>query len=76
MRLCAFQVIHYEVPSVSENFIHRSGRTGRAGRRGKVILIYTDNQAKDVLKIERDIGCKFEEVFNGNYLCFYKNYLL
>ncbi|KAF8408755.1 hypothetical protein HHK36_004823 [Tetracentron sinense] len=55
-------VIHYELPNSSEIFVHRSGRTGRAGKKGSAILIYTDHQARDVKVIERDVGCKFTEL--------------
>jgi len=55
-------IIHYELPSTSEIFVHRSGRTGRAGKKGNAILIYTSNQVRDVRTIERDVGCKFIEL--------------
>ncbi|GFZ12332.1 putative mitochondrial RNA helicase 2 [Actinidia rufa] len=55
-------VIHYELPSTSEIFVHRSGRTGRAGKKGSAILIYSSNQSRDVRTIERDVGCKFIEL--------------
>ncbi|XP_010258650.1 PREDICTED: DEAD-box ATP-dependent RNA helicase 53-like [Nelumbo nucifera] len=55
-------VIHYELPSTSEIFVHRSGRTGRAGKKGSAILIYTEQQARAVRMIERDVGCRFTEL--------------
>ncbi|CAL5390156.1 unnamed protein product [Camellia sinensis] len=55
-------VIHYELPSTSEIFVHRSGRTGRAGKKGSAILIYSSNQMRDVKTIERDVGSKFVEL--------------
>ncbi|XP_057956639.1 DEAD-box ATP-dependent RNA helicase 53, mitochondrial-like [Malania oleifera] len=55
-------VIHYELPNSSELFVHRSGRTGRAGKRGSAVLIYTDDQARAVRNIEREVGCKFKEL--------------
>jgi len=57
-----FQVIHYELPNTSELFVHRSGRTGRAGKKGSAILIYTNEQSRAVRGIEHDVGCKFTEV--------------
>ena len=57
-----FQVIHYELPNNSELFVHRSGRTGRAGKKGSAILIYTNEQSRAVRGIEHDVGCKFTEV--------------
>ncbi|KAI8558714.1 hypothetical protein RHMOL_Rhmol04G0118500 [Rhododendron molle] len=55
-------IIHYELPSTSEIFVHRSGRTGRAGKKGNAILIYSSKQIRDVRLIERDVGCKFIEL--------------
>lgn len=55
-------VVHYELPNSSEIFVHRSGRTGRAGKKGNAILIYSSNQHRDVKGIERDVGCRFIEL--------------
>jgi ATP-dependent RNA helicase DDX21 len=55
-------VIHYELPNSSEIFVHRSGRTGRAGKKGSAILIYSSHQQRDVKSIERDVGCRFIEL--------------
>ena len=65
-------MIHYELPNTSELFVHRSGRTGRAGKKGRAILIYTNEQTRAVRTIERDVGCKFTEV----RLFFYLNFTL
>lgn len=56
------QVVHYEIPNTSELFVHRSGRTARAGKKGSAILIYTYEQTRAVRVIEQDIGCRFTEV--------------
>ncbi|XP_055823791.1 DEAD-box ATP-dependent RNA helicase 53, mitochondrial-like [Solanum dulcamara] len=55
-------VVHYELPNSSEIFVHRSGRTGRAGKKGSAILIYSSSQHRDVKGIERDVGCRFIEL--------------
>ncbi|KAF5180468.1 Dead-box atp-dependent rna helicase [Thalictrum thalictroides] len=55
-------VIHFEIPNTSEIFVHRSGRTGRAGKKGTAVLMYTRAQKRAVSFIERDLGCKFEEL--------------
>ncbi|KAL8208835.1 hypothetical protein R6Q57_008247 [Mikania cordata] len=55
-------VIHYELPNDPETFVHRSGRTGRAGKEGKAILMYTNSQRRTVKTLEQDVGCKFEFV--------------
>ncbi|CAJ2631807.1 unnamed protein product [Trifolium pratense] len=55
-------IIHYELPNDPETFVHRSGRTGRAGKLGTAILMYTGSQRRTVRSLERDVGCKFEFV--------------
>ncbi|CAA0833559.1 DEAD-box ATP-dependent RNA helicase 3-chloroplastic [Striga hermonthica] len=55
-------VIHYELPNDSETFVHRSGRTGRAGKQGTAVLMFTSNQRRTVKTLERDVGCRFEFV--------------
>lgn len=56
------QVIHYEIPNDPETFVHRSGRTGRAGKDGTAILMYSDRQTRTMRLIERDVGCKFTKI--------------
>ncbi|PIA40743.1 hypothetical protein AQUCO_02400068v1 [Aquilegia coerulea] len=53
-------IIHYELPNDPETFVHRSGRTGRAGKVGNAILMFTTNQRRTVRSLERDVGCHFE----------------
>ncbi|KAL6880240.1 hypothetical protein ACP4OV_011805 [Aristida adscensionis] len=55
-------VVHYEIPNTSELFVHRSGRTARAGKKGCAILMYTYEQSRAVRVIEQDIGCRFTEL--------------
>ncbi|KAJ8543432.1 hypothetical protein K7X08_005955 [Anisodus acutangulus] len=55
-------VVHYELPNSSEIFVHRSGRTGRAGKKGSAVLIHSSGQHRDVKGIERDVGCRFIEL--------------
>ncbi|KAJ0253166.1 DEAD-box ATP-dependent RNA helicase 3 [Hirschfeldia incana] len=53
-------VIHYELPNDAETFVHRSGRTGRAGKQGSAILMHSSSQKRTVRSLERDVGCRFE----------------
>lgn len=55
-------VIHFEMPNTSEIFVHRSGRTGRAGKKGTTVLMFTEGQRRDVKLIEKDLRFKFEEL--------------
>ncbi|XP_010488257.1 PREDICTED: DEAD-box ATP-dependent RNA helicase 53 isoform X1 [Camelina sativa] len=55
-------VIHYELPNNTETFVHRTGRTGRAGKKGSAILIYSQDQSRAVKIIEREVGSRFTEL--------------
>jgi len=46
-------VINYDLPDEDENYIHRIGRTGRAGQPGRAITFAGPDQGKDVRNIER-----------------------
>lgn len=53
-------VINYGLPDDVENYTHRSGRTGRAGKRGTSISIIHVREKSKVRSIERTIGKSFE----------------
>ena len=42
-------VINYELPNIPEDYVHRVGRTGRAGKRGHAVTLVTD---KEVFRLE------------------------
>ncbi len=46
-------VINYDLPDDTENYVHRIGRTGRAGHEGRAISFATPEQGTDVRNIER-----------------------
>ena len=49
-------IFNYDVPTHSEDYIHRIGRTGRAGREGKAIMICSSADEKLLGAIERLTG--------------------
>lgn len=51
-------VVNYDLPDSSEDYVHRIGRTARAGNVGKAISFATPNQRKDIFNIERLINKK------------------
>lgn len=53
-------VINYGMPDDIENYIHRSGRTGRIGKRGTSIAIIHLREKGKIRNIERTIGKQFE----------------
>ncbi|MEI7620879.1 MAG: helicase C-terminal domain-containing protein, partial [Candidatus Falkowbacteria bacterium] len=52
-------VVNYNLPDNSEDYVHRIGRTGRAGLTGKAISFATPDQMKDIRSIERVINKTF-----------------
>jgi ATP-dependent RNA helicase RhlE len=46
-------VINYDLPEDAENYVHRIGRTGRAGHEGRAISFATPEQGVDVRNIEK-----------------------
>ena len=54
-------VINYGLPDDIENYTHRSGRTGRAGKKGTSISIVHSKEKHKIRNIEKEIGKKFVE---------------
>jgi ATP-dependent RNA helicase RhlB len=51
-------VINYDLPAESENYVHRIGRTARAGKTGKAITLASEQDVYELPAIERYIGKK------------------
>lgn len=47
------QVVNFELPKVAEDYVHRIGRTGRAGETGKAISLVCAAEASELFSIER-----------------------
>ncbi|WP_077210850.1 DEAD/DEAH box helicase [Bacillus dakarensis] len=54
-------VVHYDFPKDIEQYVHRSGRTGRFGADGTVISIVTDREERELKKICRELGIEVEK---------------
>ena len=54
-------VINYDVPEYAEDYVHRIGRTGRAGREGISYTFCSEKERRFLLRIEELIGQKIEE---------------
>ena len=54
-------VINYGLPDDIENYTHRSGRTGRAGKKGTSICIVHSREKFKIRNIEKEIGKEFEK---------------
>nr|XP_039269918.1 nucleolar RNA helicase 2-like isoform X1 [Styela clava] len=55
-------VIQINPPKDIESYIHRSGRTGRAGRLGTCICFYKPNEEELLRRVERTAGIKFKRI--------------
>ncbi len=49
-------VVHYDLPADAKAYIHRSGRTGRAGALGLVVSVVPGELARDAAALQRELG--------------------
>ena len=49
-------VVHFDPPEDHKTYVHRSGRTARAGESGVVVSLVQRDQVKDIQKIQRQVG--------------------
>jgi ATP-dependent RNA helicase DeaD len=54
-------IVHFHLPDDPENYIHRSGRTARAGKTGISVAIITPGEVRRVPFFERQSGAKFTQ---------------
>ena len=55
-------VIHFDPPEDPKTFLHRSGRTARAGEAGLSVTLVLSEQARDVTRLQHDAGLNLEIV--------------
>jgi ATP-dependent RNA helicase DeaD len=55
-------VIHHQLPDQMEYYTHRSGRTGRAGKKGVSMVLVEDRDRSKIRKLEEELGVSFSEV--------------
>ena len=55
-------VVNYHLPDTYETYVHRSGRTARAGSKGLSLTILQKEEVKDIAGFENELGIKFKEV--------------
>ena len=53
-------VVNYDLPNASDDFVHRIGRTGRAGALGVATTFVMPQERSDARKMERQLNIKFD----------------
>lgn len=61
------QVINFDLPNVPEDYVHRIGRTGRAGASGRAVSLVSREESKLLQDIERLINRKIERVVHSGF---------
>ncbi|MNX56593.1 ATP-dependent RNA helicase DeaD [compost metagenome] len=54
-------VVNYHLPDVYEVYVHRSGRTARAGAKGLSLTVLQPEEVSEIAEFERELGIKFTE---------------
>jgi len=55
-------VVHYHLPDTEEVYVHRSGRTARAGANGYSLIILQKEELKEMAEFQLVLGVNFEEL--------------
>lgn len=59
-------VINFELPNISEDYVHRIGRTGRAGAKGEALSLVSADETTFLRDIEKLVGLKIpKEIVEG-----------
>ncbi len=61
------QVVNFDLPHVAEDYVHRIGRTGRAGSKGKAISFVSADEFKQLRDIERLIKQPLKREFTDGF---------
>jgi superfamily II DNA/RNA helicase len=55
-------VFNFDVPTLSQAYLHRVGRTGRAGAKGVAVTLMTEIEARLVRRYEEELGIDMQYV--------------
>ncbi|PHR72878.1 MAG: DEAD/DEAH box helicase [Lutibacter sp.] len=59
-------VVNYHLPDRYDTYVHRSGRTARAGAKGFSLTILQQEEVKDIAEFEKELGIVFKEFKKAN----------
>lgn len=60
-------VVNYELPAAAEDYVHRIGRTARAGQAGEAISLYCDDEQRQLRDIEKLLKTRIDRVTRPGY---------
>ena len=55
-------VFNFDVPTLSQAYLHRAGRTGRAGAKGLAVTLMTEIEARLVRRYQEELGIEMQRV--------------
>lgn len=61
------QVVNFDLPQVAEDYVHRIGRTGRAGAEGDAVSLVAADEVKQLADIEKLIKQKIKRVLKDGF---------
>ncbi|NVJ65517.1 MAG: DEAD/DEAH box helicase [Gammaproteobacteria bacterium] len=61
------QVVNFDLPNVAEDYVHRIGRTGRAGAQGQAVSLVSADEIKQLQDIEQLIQKHIEREYVGGF---------
>jgi superfamily II DNA/RNA helicase len=69
-------VVNFNLPYLAEDYVHRIGRTGRAGNKGKAISFVSREEERSLDNIQRLIGQKIKRLKRAGYEVNYREKLI
>ncbi len=61
------QVVNFDLPNVAENYVHRIGRTARAGEKGEAVSLVSADEHPQLMEIERFIQSLIVREYEPGY---------
>lgn len=55
-------IIHYHLPENAENYVHRSGRTARAGKNGNSVCMIKQGEISEINQLAKELEIDFREI--------------
>lgn len=60
-------VVNYELPTAAEDYVHRIGRTARAGQEGEAISLYCIDEERQLRDIERLLNIRLDRIVKPGF---------